>query len=538
MAIKRIIGSNSALNHSIRNAVNSLFSLSMGFLAIASNLLTECLAQSPPPPNIVIILVDDLGYGDVNFELEGIREFNNPHVHTPQLAQLAKESLVFRHHYAAAPVCSPSRAGLLTGRTPTRCNIDLYISDLRDNNKRFLAGPEITLAEVARSAGYDTALFGKWHLNGADWEAPESWTGWTGSFPKQQGFEYGFVTKENPHVTRSLQVNTQRHPGDYYSVSGKALGTLKGYSSDLISAAALDWLSHRKNQETPFLLYLPYDAVHIRISSPDRFEKRYDTGNPNRDCYYANISHLDDAIGTFLKGLQDRGLEENTIVFFSSDNGPDVLNKWHGTGKCYGTSYPLHGHKYMLQEGGIRVPGMVRWPGKIQPGISDEPNSTVDLFPTVCALTRQPLPPDHDIDGTNLLPLWLQGKKLKRDRPLYWQFEHPKDYHEEGLDFLRLMNGRREKKQHHPNVSIRRGDFVLRGIGSTAYQAPTAFELFDVVNDPEEQTELSTRQPSQFNSLRAELLEMHHRVEVDRQATLRFIQTQGQTLTPTPATKP
>lgn len=479
------------------------------------------------PPNVVVILVDDLGYGDINLCLPGIREFNNSHIKTPHLSRLAQESLVFRHHYAAAPVCSPSRAGLLTGRTPTRCNIDLYISDLRDNNKRFLAGPEITLAEVAQQGGMDTAIFGKWHLNGADWNKPENWTGWTGSFPGQQGFEHGMITKENPHVTRQLRVNTQRHPGDYFTVQGRPLGTLKGYSSDLITETALKWLRQRTRPERPFFLYLPYDAVHIRISSPDRFEVMYNTGNANRDCYYANITHLDDAIGAFLKGLDDLGLTDNTLVYFSSDNGPDVLRKWHGTTKCYGTSYPLHGHKYQLEEGGLRVPGMVRWPGRIQPGISEQPNSTLDFFPTLCELLGLPLPQDRSLDGVSLLPLLLHGRSLEREKPLYWQFEHPKDYHTTGKAYQRLMDGRREIKGPKPSVSIRQGNYVLRGMQEKPYQVPDTFELYDVVQDPQENLNLVAQNPELFHNMKAALQCMHADVERDRQATLRFIAAQG-----------
>ena len=146
-------------------------------IAVSADAVT-CASEVETRPNIVILLADDLGYGDVNLELPGLKEFANPHIKTPHLASLAEESLVFRHHYAAAPVCSPSRAGLLTGRTPTRCNIDLYINDRRDNDRRFLAGEEITVAEIAKQAGYQTVVFGKWHLNGADWETAENWNGW------------------------------------------------------------------------------------------------------------------------------------------------------------------------------------------------------------------------------------------------------------------------------------------------------------------------------------------------------------------------
>ena len=478
-------------------------------------------------PNIVIILADDLGYGDVNFKIPGIKEFANPNIETPYLASLANQSLVLRHHYAAAPVCSPSRAGLLTGRTPTRCNIDLYINDLRDNDRRFLAGSEITVAEIAKQAGYQTVVFGKWHLNGADWDVADNWTGWTGSFPKQQGFDFGWVSKENPHFTRELQVNTQKHPGDIFSVDGTPMGPIKGYTSDLVTDAAIGWLHNVWEDDKPFLMYLPYDAVHIRISSADRFEAMYNTGDVNRDAYYANVSHLDDAIGRLVKAIDSLEISESTIIFFSSDNGPDVLNKWHGTSMCMGTSFPLYGHKYQLHEGGLRVPGLVRWPGTILPRVSDEPNSTLDLLPTVCELTQQVVPHDREIDGTSLLPHFLHNEKLTRSKPLYWQFEHPLEYATIGEGYHRKMDGRQRLPHKGANVAFRRERYILRGSSDRAYAPPNRFQLFDIATDPEALRDISGRHPELIDRLRKELLSMHASANSDRLATIRFIESKG-----------
>jgi arylsulfatase A len=185
------------------------------FIVSMIGLLTSCGGPSPEktpegvgssaaegPPNFLLIMADDLGYGDVSLGLPDTGVFNNPYIKTPNLAELASESLVLTHHYSASTVCSPARAGLLTGRTPTRSNINRWINDLDENREYFLHGDEITVAELLRDAGYETAIFGKWHLNGMDWEVPENWTGASGSFPKQQGFDHGFAGKEDPHVTR------------------------------------------------------------------------------------------------------------------------------------------------------------------------------------------------------------------------------------------------------------------------------------------------------------------------------------------------
>ena len=471
-------------------------------------------------PNIVYILVDDLGYGDVNLKLPGIREFSNPHIKTPCLAKLAKESLVFRHHYAASPVCSPSRAGLLTGRTPTRCNINQYINDKRENDEFFLRGEEVTIPELLKTRGYQTALFGKWHLNGADWEKPQSWDGWTGSFPKQQGFDHGMAGKEDPHFTRRLNVNTQKHPGDYFSVDGEPLGAIKGYSSDIITDRAVAWLRDGRDRSRPFFLYLPYDAVHIRVAAADKYEEMYDTGDARKDAYYANVTHVDAAIGRLIDALEKMGLAKDTIVFFSSDNGPDVLRCWDATYFCYGTSYPLAGQKYQLYEGGIRVPGMVRWPGRIRSGVSDEPNSTLDVLPTLCELTGARMPTDRAIDGTSILGHLLDGSPVERQTPLYWQYEYAREYEVFGEGYERRLNGRKVKREEsRPRVAIRQGDYVLLGYSERRFTLPREFRLYNVVQDPEQTEDLSDREPERFEAMKAKLETMYHDVNQDRRRT-------------------
>lgn len=470
-------------------------------------------------PNIVYILVDDLGYGDINLGLKEIEEFKNPYIKTPNLAKLAQQSLVFRHHYCASPVCSPSRAGLLTGRTPTRCNINQYINDKRENEKFFLRGEENTIPEILKQRNYQTAIFGKWHLNGADWEEKGNWTGWTGSFPKQQGFDHGMVTKEDPHFTRLLNVNTQKHPGDFFDVDGNPLGPIKGYSSDIISDSAIEWVKEHQSENQPFFLYLSYDAVHIRIMAADKYTNMYNTGNARKDEYYANVTHLDAAIGRFLDSLEQLGLSENTIVCFSSDNGPDVLHGWDATYFCYGTSYPLYGQKYQLYQGGIRVPGMVCWPGKIQPGISDEPNSTLDVLPTLADIANVDLPSDQTLDGTSIKDHLLHGEQINRTKPLYWQYEYPREYAGKvGKGFNRRFDDLKQgkRKDMRPHVVIREGDYILYGLHTERFQVPIEFQLYNIVDDPDESTELSMAKPELFQSMKKKLIDMYTDVNNDR----------------------
>ncbi len=518
--------------------------LSALLVRLVCSLLPMLWATSLPAankPNFVYILADDLGYGDVNLEIEKLGALNNPHLKTPNLARLAKGGVVMTHHYAAAPVCSPSRAGLLTGRTPTRCNIHLWISDVRDNDKVFLHGEEVTIAEVLKAADYATAIFGKWHLNGADWEDRKNWTGWTGSFPGQQGFDDGMVTKENPHESRALKTNTQDNPGDFFSIDGTPLGTMTGWTSQIITDAAIDWLRTQRDAEQPFFLYLPYDAVHIRVECPSEYQAMYNTGNPNKDIYYGNVTHLDAQIGRLLDTLRTMGLEENTVVFFSSDHGPEILNfakknggqSYSGTSsRNYGTSFPLHGQKRQLFEGSIRVPGIIRYPAGMKHRISHLPNSTLDVLPTVCELAGVPLPEGRALDGTSLAAYLLRDEPVRREKPLYWQFERQENWTVTGRDYNRRYNGMlRRHDTPLPQVVVRQGNHVLRGMlpfvsrseyaKTKRFRLPKDFVMYDVVNDPEEHNELSKKLPKKFDELLQQLKAMHLEVNLDRMATER-----------------
>ena len=478
-------------------------------------------------PNFIYILVDDLGYGDVNLNIDGLDVFKNPYVKTPNLARLAKQSKVFTHHYAASPVCSPSRAGLLTGRTPTRCNINLWINDRDDNDKMFLSGKEITIPEQLKAANYESAIIGKWHLNGADWNKKENWIGWTGSFPKQQGFDYAFVSKENPHETTKLWHNSQENPGDFFDGDGNSLGTVEGFSSQIITDKAIDWIRNKRNSEKPFFLYLPYDAVHEKVMNPVEYNNMYNTGDYKKDKYYANITYLDAQIGRLLDYLDTHRLTENTVVFFSSDNGPEILDVYWGAIRSYGTSAPLNGQKRQLLEGGIRVPGMVRWPGKIEPGVSTLPNSTLDVMPTLCNLAGINAPKDRAIDGASLVPHLLENKEdIKREKPLYWQFEPPwnQNWEMTGVGYDKRYDGTKGVFLPLPVVVIRSGEYVLRGYTKDGkvdqFRKPVVFQLYDVANDPEERVELSKFKPNIFKKMKSDLLAIWEDVDKDRRKTM------------------
>lgn len=483
-------------------------------------------------PNIIYILVDDFGYGDINLQLDTLDVFSNPHVKTPNLARLARQSRVFTHHYASAPVCSPSRAGLLTGRTPTRMNIMRWINDKSDDEKMLMIGREVTIAELLRQRGYQTAVFGKWHLNGADWTVEDNWTGWTGSFPHQQGFDYAMVTKENPHETIRMNINTQHNPGDFYldtdEAHGKPLGILPGFSGQIITDSAMYWVKNKRDQQRPYFLYLPYDAVHEQVESPVAYTNLYNTGNAYKDRYYANITYLDAQIGRLMDFIYSRREEDNTIIFFSSDNGPEVLASYWLAIRSYGTSAPLFGQKKHLFEGGIRVPGMVRWTGKINPGISDLPNSTLDVLPTLCDMVGLQPPPDRSIDGSSILPHLLHDEEVQRETPLYWQTELNPMWMIEGVGYERRFDGNRSVDIPTPRVSIRQGNYVLRGFTDdrqTAFARPNIFQLYDVVHDRQETVELSKFEPEVFEQMKQALLNMWVDVNAERERTQVAVET-------------
>ncbi len=247
-----------------------------------------------------------------------------------------------------------------------------------------------------------------------------------------------------------------------------------------------------------------------------------DEGNERAFENCANVTHLDTAIGRFLDSLDQQGLNENTIVRFSSDNGPDVLHGWDATYFCYGRSYPLYGQKYQLYQGGIRVPGMVRWPGKIQPGISDEPNSTLDVLPTLADIVNADLPSNQVLDGTSIKDHLLQREQVKRTKPLYWQYEYLREYAGiagEGYNsrFDDLKPGKR--KEMRPHVVIRDGDYILYGLHTEKFEEPVQYQLFNIVDDLNENSELSKSKPELFQNMKAKLVEMYKNIKKDRLMT-------------------
>ena len=382
--------------------------------------------KDDPRPNVVILLCDDLGYGDPGC-------YGHPVIRTPHLDRLAGGGVRLTQFYAASPVCSPSRAGLMTGRTPVRAGIYDWIPE---GSPVHLRTSEPTLPALLNNAGYDTCHVGKWHLSG-EFNAP------TQPQPDDHGFDRWFATMHNA-------APSHRNPENFVR-DGRPVGTLTGYSCDLVVDEAVRWLDGRQGGRSggpsggprPFFLNVWFHEPHLPIASPPELTARYLSRSRTRDEaeYFANVTNVDRAVGTLLDALDDRGLAENTIVIFTSDNGPADRRRHRAAAKAYGSPGSLRGRKLWLYEGGIRVPGIVSWPGRVEPREDATPVGAVDLLPTLCTLTGT-APPDRPLDGADLSALWLRGEPLVRRTPLFWSYD-------------RGLGG--------PVAAVREGPFVLLG---------------------------------------------------------------------------
>ena len=439
-------------------------------------LLFLAVTATAEKPNIVLVVADDLGYGDLAC-------FGATDVQTPNLDRLAAEGLKLTACYAAHANCSPSRTALMTGRTPTRVGVRDWIPE---ESPVHVPRSEITVATLLRNGGYTTCLSGKWHLNG-QFNQPSQ------PQPNDHGFDHWFATQNNAYPNH-------RHP-DNFVRNGQALGRLEGYAAHLVADEATRWLTQQRDKTKPFFLYVAFHEPHEPIASDERYTRLYPHADPAYSAHHGNITQMDDAFGKLMAALDAEGLRENTLVVFTSDNGPAITPQ-----HPYGSAGPLRSKKGSLYEGGIRVPGLVRWPGRIAPGsVSGEPVCGVDFLPTVCALTGLPAPRDRALDGTSVLPLF-EGGQVERATPLYWHFNRATD---------------------EPKVALRQGDWKLL---ATLDRVPPArenhltaalqqdfkaaelvrFELYHLGNDLGETRDLAASEPAKLAELKA-LMEAKYR---------------------------
>jgi len=440
--------------------------LHLAVLALVALAGVSAAAAKEQPPNIVILFVDDLGYGDLGC-------YGHPTIRTPNLDRMAAEGMRFTDFYSAAPVCTPSRAALLTGRYAVRSGM---ASEKRrvlfPNSTGGLPAGETTLAEALKGKGYATACIGKWHL------------GWQRQYlPRQNGFDYYFGLPYSNDMDRlptaggpsgSLTPKVEwwnvpllrnddiiERPADQHTLT-------KRYTEE-----ALGFI--KRSRDKPFLLYLPYTMVHVPL-----FASKGYAGKSLRGLYGDTLEEIDDSVGQILEALRKQKLAKNTLVFFTSDNGPWLIQKLAG-----GSAGLLREGKGSTWEGGMREPGIAWWPGKIKPGVVTSAQAcTMDLFTTSLALAGASLPTDRPIDGVDMRPILFGTGSGNRDTFFYYR----------DTEVYAARKGR--FKAHFTTKSSYGQDPIVK------HDPPL---LFDLASDPSEQFDVAARHPGVVAEIRREV---------------------------------
>jgi len=368
--------------------------------------LSTAQAQEVERPNILVVLCDDLGYGDLAC-------YGHDIIDTPHLDKMAADGIRFTDFYSAAPVCSPSRVGLLTGRTPNRAGVYDWIPEYTENRKArtiaHMQEDEVTISQVLKDAGYVTCMSGKWHCNSKFNEADQPQ-------PGDFGFDHWFATQNNASPSHENPVNFVRN--------GEEVGPLEGYACQIVADEVVDWLQvhSKKRYKKPFFVYMAFHEPHEPVASPKELVDKYlpEAENEDEAQYFANVENLDAATGKVLATLDELGYADNTLVIFTSDNGPETLNRYRSATRSYGVPGELRGMKLHTHEAGYHVAGIMRWPQGIKAGQEiSEPVCSLDFFPAFCELAGIEPPADLELDGANFLPV-LQGNSIEREKPLAW----------------------------------------------------------------------------------------------------------------------
>ena len=409
-------------------------------LAFVFALLTPFLSSTAAQPNIVIFYADDLGWGEL-----GCQGFAKD-IPTPHIDSLAKNGLRFTNGYVAATYCSPSRAGLMTGRYPTRFGHEFNTVA----NTVGLRSDQTTIATRLKTLGYATIAVGKWHLG----NQPEN-------RPTKRGFDEFYGTLNNTPFFHPTNFIDSRISNDVREVTDDTF-----YTTDAYADRSLDWLEKNKNK--PWFLYLPFNAQHAPLQAPKKYLERFPKiTDEKRQLFAAMLASMDDAIGRVMGKIRALGQEENTLVFFISDNGGPTASTTSGNG-------PLRGFKMTTFEGGPRVPFIAQWKGKIPAGKTyDLPVLNLDVLPTAIIAAGGKTDPSWQLDGVDLMP-YLTGKQTSRPhQTLYWRYG--------------------------PQWAIRHGDLKLVVSKGGSGQP----ELYDLATDIGESKDLASAQPAKVKELQA-----------------------------------
>lgn len=414
-------------------------------------------------PNVVVIYADDLGYGDVSC-------FGSADIPTPNIDAIAERGLRLTDWYSNSPVCSPSRASLLTGRYPARAGVD----EILGGHVGTAGMPaQETLASILGSAGYRTGIFGKWHL-GAD----------VGTRPTDRGFDeqFGFLAGCVDYYSHIFYWAPDRNPVHDLWRDGEHIYDNGRYLTEVITDEAVGFIE--RSADRPFFCYVPFNAPHYPMHAPREYVDRFPHLAGDRRIMAAMIAAMDGGIGRIVDQLKRSGVLEETIVFFSSDNGPSAESRnWlDGEEISYtgGSTGGLRGNKGSVFEGGIRVPSVLSWPAGLPAGTTfDRPSAMMDVLPTILQATAAPAAQEQ-VDGVGLLDA-LRGGPQEGERSLYWEYEG--------------------------QSAVRRGRWklVCDPIDRLGESNVEGVMLFDLHGDPEETEDLSAVHPDLVDALRGEL---------------------------------
>lgn len=406
-------------------------------------------AAGPRRPNVIFVLVDDMGYADAGC-------LGSTDLRTPNIDRLAREGVRFTDFYANAPVCTPTRAAFLTGRYQQRVGLEWAMGFTAEQQRRVgdkwvpepdklalgLPASEPSVARSLKEAGYGTAVFGKWHL---------------GFRPEYNPLRHGFDEYFGILLGHTDYYTYRYFDGTYHLYENTQPAQAKGYLTDLINQRAVAYIN--RQGQRPFFLYVPYNAVHWPFQVPDRPEQVLTEENKyhgTRRDYVAMLERIDQGIGQMLEALERQGVAEDTLFIFSSDNGGERLSN----------NAPLFSHKMTLWEGGIRVPCLMRWPARLPKGkVVRQPAITMDLTATILAAASAQPSKDRKLDGIDLLPI-LTGQQPEVERTFHWRVER---------------TGRKQKAVRHGQWKYVQDDMVEM--------------LFDLEKDISERIDLAYRQP-------------------------------------------
>ena len=455
-------------------------------------------------PNIVFLLADDMGYADLGC-------FGSQAIQSPHLDRLAAQGTRLTHCYAASPNCSPARTGILTGRSPYR--VGMY--DFARFKPLHIPLDEVTIAELLRSAGYQTMFAGKWHCSG-DFDSGEQ------PYPGDQGFDHWLAN----------QSNFGKDPTTFKR-NGEDAGRLEGWMSEIVVDEAMRWIEKR-DKTTPFFTCLWFSEPHTPVIAAEEFQARYRNSaameaakamgyggeqvkrNPKWNklpLYYGCVTMLDHHIGRLLKYLDEKGLAENTIVVFTSDNGPE-----HRTPTCFGSPGDLRGAKGHIHDGGIRVPGIVRWPGKIEAGAeSAEPINGTDWLPTLCSAAGVQSPTvGKPIDGANVFPALLRGEQVSRERPMMWWLWHARGGYEVAMrdgDYKMVATMLPQANPGAVADAKQPAEWTIMQFIKKAELG--RFEMFNLAKDESETTDLAKTEPHRFELTKKKMIELHAEIRAE-----------------------